>query len=119
MEDIARLRSSRRTYDQGQVETFVLCKDSISFYREGFQMHCVKSMPSAFKNMSDDINMWRAVIVNDFFYDSTDMANDETTWNIQCAPEYLINDLDRGLDAECHAFILDRYRDELSSTREI
>lgn len=45
-------------------------------------------------------------MLNDLFDDFDDLANDETTCNVQCAPEDVIADLDRGLDARPHGFTL-------------
>lgn len=59
------------------------------------------------------------VMVNDLFHDSADLVSDEATWNLQCAPEYLIAYLDPYVDARRHCFTLDRYKDYLGSPREI
>lgn len=54
-------------------------------------------------------------MVSDYFHDFADLAKDETTWNFQCAHEYLIADTDRGLDARRHGFTLDCYKYEFGS----
>lgn len=57
-------------------------------------------MPYAFENMTDYINMFCVVIVNDLFQEFSDLSNEETICNVHCAPEYLISDLNQGLGAQ-------------------
>lgn len=72
-----------------------------------------------FENMNVYINMWRAVMVNDVMDDFTDPADEETKLNVQCALEYVIASIDRGLDAWRHGFRLGGYKDECGSPMEV
>lgn len=76
-------------------------------------------MHYAFENMHYYINMWYAVMVNDLFHDFCGVANDESTLQVRCAPEFLIIELDHVVDARRYGFTLDTYIDELCSAREL
>lgn len=58
-------------------------------------------------------------MMNDFSNDFAYLATDETTYNVQYAPEYFITYLDLDLDYGRHGFTLYRYKDELGCAREI
>lgn len=81
-------------------------------------MHIINSIPSSFEYLTDYINMWRALMVNGLLHEFSDLTNDETIWNVHCAQEYFIVDLDRGLDDGSHRFTLSSYKDEKSSPRD-
>lgn len=68
-------------------------------------------MHSVFENMTDHINMWREVKVNELFHDFAYIANEETTWSFQIDPEYLIADIYHGLDAGRHNLTFGIYKD--------
>lgn len=69
--------------------------------------------------MHDYINIWCAVMVNDMFHELSTVDNDETNWQIRCALDLIIDDPDHCADAGRHDFILDRYKHELGSVREL
>lgn len=65
------------------------------------------------------INIRRVVMVNDLFYEFSEVTNDETAWKVRCAPEFLIADLDLVAVAGRHCFTLGTYKDYLGIAREL
>lgn len=82
-------------------------------------MHYINVMESVFDKMHDYISIWRAIMVTEFSPDFCEVANDDRRWQIRCAPEFLIIDLDNGAELRCHGFTLNTYKDKLGSAREL
>lgn len=82
-------------------------------------MHYINSVPYAFDKTHAYINMCRAVIVDDLFQNFSEVANDDTTWPVPCAPEFLIIDLNHNADAGHHGFTLETYKNELCNARQL
>lgn len=78
--------STRRTFDEGNVESFDLWKHNSSCYPEGYHMNYINSMQSAFENMRDYINMWRVVLINEDVHVLGDLANHGATWEVVQVP---------------------------------
>lgn len=80
IDNMLHIWSQRHTFYSEQVESVHTWKASIPCYREAFHMHYINSMPSAFENMADYINMWCVVMLNELFPELSDLDREPRTW---------------------------------------
>lgn len=71
--------SQGHTFDSGQVGSVETRKGSIPFYREGIDINFINEMSYEFENMTDYINMWRAVMLDELFNELIELDRDTRT----------------------------------------
>lgn len=72
-----------------------------------------------FEIMHDYINKWRTVMTNELFHEFSKVSNDENTWQVRCAADFLIADLDNGADAGRHGLTFHSYKEAFGCAREL
>lgn len=82
-------------------------------------MQYINSVPSAFRNMTYYINMWRDVLINEVFHKLGTLAHDWDTRAVEQAPPDLFEQCKYGLNMGLNIFHLDSYYNELKKHRPI